>query len=706
MLNLKKIMKKGIILLCFWMISAELPAQILGDNPELGNIGLNFTNKMRKADLYVEYFAYADAVELYQQIAAKEGVTDTLRLKIAECYRKLNLPDSTANWYDRIESEQVLQPIDHLYHAQALHSMGDIAKAKIKYQKYYDLVSVDSRAPLKIEGIENITDYYIDSALYNVKEIATNSPQADFGPSYFQDGIVFASARPRPSLIKQKFKWNKTSYLDLYFTSVSGENYSVPMGFSSEVNSRFHEGPVAFFPDGKSMIFTRNNYHQSKPGVSGDGIVKLKLYSADISEQSGWNNVQELPFNSDEYSVGHPTLSRDGKKLYFASDMPGGYGGTDLYVSTLDSTWSLPVNLGPQINSEGDEMFPFLYDDKLLYFSSNGYGGLGGLDVYKTWLTEEEAPGVINMGYPINTTKDDFSLILDEFGKSGYLSSNRYGGTGDDDIYSVILNRIIVDAFLVDKATGEPIEDGVLFALDKTTERPAPILKDGNMIQYDALPNRSYEIKGSKEGYYDNVVEVPIGELQPGTERITVKVELEKVPEYPPLEIPSDLDAADILLIENISGKRQSFVLPQDSVYAYEGNENQLQTALAAKNIEVGKIIRISNIYFDLDKWNIRPDAAEQLDKLVGLLNQYPNMKLAMDAHTDSRQTDNYNDVLSQRRARSTMNYLIKQGIDPDRLQRAHFGERQLVNDCGNDAICTEAQHQFNRRTEFQIVSY
>jgi len=152
-------MKKGIILLCFWMISAELPAQILGDNPELGNIGLNFTNKMRKADLYVEYFAYADAVELYQQIAAKEGVTDTLRLKIAECYRKLNLPDSTANWYDRIESEQVLQPIDHLYHAQALHSMGDIAKAKIKYQKYYDLVSVDSRAPLKIEGIENITDH-------------------------------------------------------------------------------------------------------------------------------------------------------------------------------------------------------------------------------------------------------------------------------------------------------------------------------------------------------------------------------------------------------------------------------------------------------------------------------------------------------------------------------------------------------------------
>ncbi|MDH3710662.1 MAG: OmpA family protein [Cyclobacteriaceae bacterium] len=698
-------MKKGIILIFIGLLTFESPAQILGDNPEIGNIGLNFTKKMRKADLYFQFFAYHDAANLYQQILSKQGATDTLRLKIAESYRKLNMQDSASSWYSKIEDNQVMEPIHYLYYGQALESSGNLAQAKVQYQNYYDLASTDSRAPLKIEGIENITDYYIDSALYTVSEISTNSPEADFGPSFFQEGFVFASARPRPALIRQKFKWNNKPYLDLYYTTVDNGAYSKPLGFSSEVNSKFHEGPVTFSPDGKRMIFTRNNFYESKTGVSDDGIVKLKLYSADVSSETGWTNIQELPFNSDQYSVGHPTLSRDGTKLYFVSDMTGGFGGTDIYVSTFDSTWSQPANLGDDINSEGDEMFPFLYDDKLLYFASNGYGGLGGLDIYKTWLLEDETSGVINLGYPVNTTKDDFGLILDEFGKSGYLSSNREGGTGDDDIYFMILNRIIVDAFLVDKETGEPIEEGILFALDKTTDRPAPILKERNMIQYDALPNREYEIKGSKEGYYDNTVMVPIGELEPGTERITVKVELTKIPLYPPLP-PLDVASADILLIENISGKNQSFVLPGDSVYSYEGSETQLQTALAASNIEVGQVIRISNIYFDLDKWNIREDARTELDKLVALMAVYPQMKLAMDAHTDSRQTDNYNDVLSQKRARSTMNYLVRKGVSRDRLQRAHFGERKLVNDCGNDAQCTEAQHQFNRRTEFEIISY
>ena len=698
-------MKKGIILLFMALWVTEVPAQILGDNPKIGNIGFNFANKNRKADLYFEYFAYHDAALLYQEIIRKKGVNDTLRLRVAECYRKLNNQDSAASWYSRIEQESVMEPIHFLYYAQALHSVGEIDEAKNQYQKYYDLVTFDSRAPLKIEGIENITDYYIDSALYQVTELSTNSPEADFAPSYFQEGIVFASARQRPALIKQKFKWNQKPYLDLYYTAIDNGTFSKPLGLSNQVNSKFHEGPVTFSMDGKKMIFTRNNFLQSKTGLSEDGIVKLKLYSADISQEQGWTNIQELPFNSDQYSVGHPTLSADGKSLYFVSDMPGGFGGTDIYVSTYDTAWSAPKNLGNNINSEGDEMFPFLYDDQLLYFASNGYGGLGGLDIYKTWLLEGEAPGVVNLGYPVNTTRDDFGMILDEFGKSGYFSSNRSGGTGDDDIYALVLNRIIVDAFLVDKATGEPILEGILFVLDKTTDRPAPVLKRANMVQYDALPSREYEIKGSKEGYYDNTVLVPIGELEPGTTHISVKVELEKIPEYPPLP-PIDITSTDLLFIENISGKRQSFMLPGDSVYFYEGNEDQLQTALAAKNIKVGEVIRISNVYFDLDKSNIREDARAQLDKLVSLMQAYPQMKLAMDAHTDSRQTDDYNDALSLRRARSTMNYLISKGIAKDRLTRAHFGERQLVNDCGNDAICTEAQHQFNRRTEFEIISY
>lgn len=700
-------MKKGIILLSFWLIAADLPAQMLGDTPQLGNVGMNFTNKMRRADLYFEFFAYQDAALMYQQILKKKGPSDSLKLKIAESYRKLNQQDSASYWYGRIVDESNMKPIHFLYYAQALQYNGKIAEAKIQFQKYHDLVSVDARTPLKIESIENVTDYYIDSSLYHVQEIAANSVEADFGPAYFQEGIVFASARPRPALVQQKFKWNHKPYLDLYYSSVNGGSFSKPLGLSNIVNSKYHEGPAIFYDNGKKMIFTRNNYYESKTGKSEEGIIKLKLYSAEISKDIGWTKVKELPFNSDQYSVGHPAISSDGKKLYFVSDMPGGFGGTDIYMSTFDSsTWSAPVNLGNHINSEGDEMFPFLFEDKLLYFASNGYGGLGGLDIYKTWFADGEAPGVVNLGYPVNTTQDDFGLILDDFGTTGYFSSNRYGGTGDDDIYSLILNRIIVDAYLVDKANGEPIDGGILFAIDNTTERPAPILREKNHIQYDALPNREYEIKGSKEGYYDNSVVLPIGQLSPGTERVTVKVELEKIPEYPPLNIPKDIAWANILLIENISGKRQSFVMPEDSVYSYQGDENQLQSALAAANIEVREVFRISNIYFDLDKWNIREDARIQLDKLVDLMERYPSMKLAMDSHTDSRQTDEYNDALSQRRARSTMTYLLRKGIPADRMERTSFGERHLVNECGNDVICTEVKHQFNRRTEFQMVSY
>jgi outer membrane protein OmpA-like peptidoglycan-associated protein len=584
-----------------------------------------------------------------------------------------------------------MDPLHHLYYAQALQYTGDLDQAKVQYQKYRDLAVGDARADLNIAAIDNRDDYFIDSSLYHVNEVPTNSPEADFAPSFYRNGFVFASARERPALIQKKFKWNQKPYLDLYYAEkVDSTGYSTPIGLGKKVNSKFHEGPVTTYADGRRMIFTRNNFLQGA-GKSEDGVIKLKLYSAEISEDDQWTNIKELPFNSDEYSVGHPTITKDGKTLYFASDMPGGYGGTDIWVSNFDTAWSEPVNLGEHINSEGNEMFPFIHVDNLLYFASNGYGGLGGLDIYKTWVDAGES-GVINMGFPVNTSKDDFALVLDPEGERGYFRSNRDGGTGDDDIYSLILNRIIVDAYLVDKQTGEPIMDGTLFALDRSTDRPLPVLKQDNHIQYDALPNREYAIKGSMEGYHDNTVILPIGRMT-GEKRITVKVELERI------------SPVDLLVIENISGKRQNFILG-DSISLFDGSEEELQASLASRHIPVDQVIRISNIYFDLDKSFIREDATIQLDRMVTVLKKYPHMNLAMDSHADSRASDNYNDALSNRRVKSTTQYLIDQGIQPDRLTQYYFGERNLVNDCGNDALCTEAQHQFNRRTEFEIIGY
>jgi outer membrane protein OmpA-like peptidoglycan-associated protein/tetratricopeptide (TPR) repeat protein len=684
-------MRRALVIFFAACLAVPLEAQILGDSPHTASVGVDLASRVRRAELHYQFFSYRSSVDLYHQVINKKGGNDTLRLRVAECYRKLNWQDSAASWYGQIKDESVMDPIHHLYYAQALQYTGDYDQAKNQYQRYQELVVGDSRASLNISAIDNRDDYYIDSALYRVTELPINSPEADFAPAYYRNGFVFASSRERPALIQKKFKWNQKPYLDLYYAErLDSANYAKPVGLSKKVNSKFHEGPVATYDGGRKMIFTRNNFLQGT-GKSEEGIIKLKLYSAEISEDRKWTKVQELPFNSDEYSVGHPTMSEDGKTLYFASDMPGGYGGTDIWVSTYDSAWSQPVNLGDQINSEGNELFPFIHGDSLLYFASNGYGGLGGLDIYKTWVHAED-PGVVNLGYPVNTNKDDFALVLDLPGKKGFLSSNREGGTGDDDIYSLVLNRIVVDAYLVDKQTGEPILGGNLFALDRSTDRPVPVLKEGNHIHYDALPNREYAIKGSKEGYLDNTVILPIGRLQ-GEDRIKVKVELERIA------------PVDLLVIENISGKRQNFILG-DSITLFDGSEEEMQQSLAAQYIPVGQVIRISNIYFDLDKSFIRDDATVQLDRMVELLNKYPQMTLALDSHADSRASDPYNDALSNRRVKATSSYLVDHGIDPHRISQAYFGERNLVNNCGNDALCTEAQHQFNRRTEFELTKY
>ena len=680
------------VIIFFIIIGLSLPvhAQILGDGPHVANVGVDLATKQRRAELHFQFYAYKSSVDLYHQIVEKRGNNDTLRLKIAECYRKLNMQDSAASWYGQINDPAVMDPIHHLYYAQALQFNGDYEQAKEEYKTYDDLVTGDSRAPLNIAAIDNRNDYYLDSALYHVKELPTNSAEADFAPSYFKNGFVFASAREKPALIQKKFKWNQKPYLDLYYVEQADGDYLKPVGLSNKVNSKFHEGPLTVYEDGRKMIFTRNNFLQGT-GKSEEGIIKLKLYSAEITDEK-WTNIQELPFNSDEYSVGHPTITSDGKTLYFVSDQPGGYGGTDIWVSHFDSAWSEPVNLGDDINSEGDEMFPFIHEDNLLYFASNGYGGLGGLDIYKTWVGTNEDPGVINLGYPVNTTKDDFAMVLNPEGNIGFFSSNRDGGTGDDDVYSLVLNRVIVDAYLVDKMTGEPILGGTLFALDGTTDRPVPVLKEGNRIQFDALPNRNYVIKGSKQGYQDKTVSLPVGKLT-GENKINVSVPLEKI------------SPVDLLVLENISGKKQNFILG-DSISLFDGSEEDLQGSLAAKHIPIGQVIRISNIYFDLDKSFIREDAKIQLDRLVAVLNKHPHMTLAMDSHADSRASDKYNDALSQRRVQSTTKYLLEAGIDQERLTQHYFGERNLVNDCGNDALCTEAQHQFNRRTEFAIINY
>jgi outer membrane protein OmpA-like peptidoglycan-associated protein len=442
--------------------------------------------------------------------------------------------------------------------------------------------------------------------------------------------------------------------------------------FSKTLNTKFHEATLTFTNNRQRVYFTRNNYNGDLRRDD-EGVSNLKLYTAvrnDSISDNDWSNIQELPFNSDDYSVGHPTLSADGKKLYFVSDMPGSIGATDIFVVDIleDNTYSLPKNLGPKINTSGREMFPFITERKL-YFASDGHLGIGGLDVFESSILEDSFTDPQNLGLPLNSNLDDFGFIINEDNEQGFVCSNREGGVGDDDIYAfrrtkpqVIKDTLVdnceqsVKGYISNTRTGERISDVTvaLYTKDgiKLTQTQSKINGD-YAFNFNLDCSERYEVRLEKIGY------------DPNTKLfVTSSISEETI-------VPLELKTIDKLIVED---------------------NGQLK-------------IKVGIIFFNTDKSYIRPDAAVELNKIVTLMSQRPDISIRVESHTDSRANDNYNLVLSQRRAESTRDYLIRQGIKSSRIVEAKgFGEAQLMNTCGNGVECEEAQHQLNRRSEFIIV--
>ena len=682
-------------------------SQIVGDTEFTESIGKSFNTSLEQANYHFEQFSYTRAIELYNYSLEEDGDNDVVKLKIAESYRKLINPEQAVKWYAQvIGNDQVVEPIHKLYYAQSLSGIGNYEEAKQWYQQYQQAVSSDQRGTRKLTAIENIADYYTDSSRYTLKPVSINSLEADFSPTFYEDGIVFVSARSTEPWRKNIFSWNQKSYLDLYYCRIKENgDFEEPQKFDNKVNTKYHEGPSAFYDEYRKVIFTRNNYHASKVQMSEDEVIKLKLFYGERSSKDGsWENIGELPFNSDEYSIGHPTLSEDGRTLYFVSDMPGGYGGTDIYKTTYNSdSWSQPENLGANVNSEGNEMFPFLFNDSRLYFASEGYGGLGGYDLYYTDMNSNQAP--INMGYPINTNSDDFGLILDQDGRTGYFTSNRKGGAGDDDLYAVIIRSVAVEAQLANRDESIIIDEEEILVVDKATGRSIPFTKAGDKISFEGIPGKEYEVQVNKEGYQNNSKLILPEKLSASEERVTTNIPVEKQePKVAAVPVKKGVESIDILIVENISGEVQTFTIVDDSLMHYEGSVEDIQASLGYQGIEVGELTQITNIYYDLDRSNIRTDAKVQMDRLAHLMTKSSQIRLFLHSHTDSRADDGYNLALSKRRSLAAMNYLVKKGINRERITKDSFGEKQLVNDCASDKQCSEEQHQFNRRTEFKIT--
>ena len=624
------------------------------------------TNKVKKADKEYDKYAYIDAIKTYERLYAKGYKNDDMLLKLGNAYYFNAELEKSAKWYGELFASNEEQEAEFYYHyAQSLRATKDYAIADAMMDKFNAKSGNDSRAKLFAKNRDYLAEIKKNSGRYTIENAGVNSKYSDYGTAFYGNKVVFSSARDTGNFSKKIHTWTGEYFTNLYSSDMSADGSLGGVNkYGKKLNSQFHESTTAFSKDGKTVYFTRNNYNNGKKGSDTNKVTLLKIYRATLVD-SVWTNITELPFNSDSYQVANPALSNDGKTLYFSSDMEGSLGLSDIFKVALneDGSFGSPENLGPAINTEGRETFPFVSAKNELYFASDGHPGLGGLDIFIAKI-EKDGPfkEVLNVGEPANTSKDDFAMIINADSKRGFLSSNRDGGNGNDDIYKFIETREI-------EFRCEQLLVGIV-----TDAETGTILPNTKLSLFDEKFNKLKETTSDAVGRYD------FGPAE-CSNKYYVRAELSL---YTSKEVS--------VIIAKESGKIE---LPIEL-------ESSVKKAVVGDDL--GKILELKIIYFDLDKWNIRPDATLELEKVLAVLEQYTTLKIDIRSHTDSRATFAYNEKLSDRRAKSTMEWLIKNGINKDRLSAKGYGESKLVNNCADGVQCTEEEHQANRRSEFILI--
>jgi len=633
--------------------------------------GLQGFSQLNKANRQFKLYRYASAIPLYQK-AVRNGDQDKSReatVRLADCYRYINNAEEAATWYRKATELTNPEPVHYFYLGQALRTIGDYKPAREAFLKYAELVPDDPRGVIYAEFSAQHGYWEKQPSSAEVRNCESlNSEYADFGPAFYKDGIVFTSDRNPGLMESARYEWTDFGYLDLYYAEP--KNYkdfwrgtSAPTSMPKIFNQTLHDGPVCF--SGDEIYLTRTGI--SKKTKQEDGI-KTNVFQIYYSDKTtGSSSLKAFPFNSDTYSAGHPAVSSDRKRMVFASDMPGGKGLSDLFVSEfVNGEWTKPVNLGESINSSANEVFPLLVNDTLLFFASDGHPGYGGLDLYVTRYKDGSWSKPENLLAPVNSSYDDFSMAVSNDLTYGFFSSNRPGGKGNDDIYSFRNARffpvkeepvafllqqdiLTVKGTVKDKTSGQPLVAPV-YVLNTLTNKVKVLSTDGNG-QYSFTVDKGglYMVKAMKPDFIEDCLS---------------------------LRIPEDFNSG-------------SPVSNRD---------------LLLDKLEVNKVFNIENIYYDLNKWFIRDDAKPALDNLVNIMKKYP-ITAELSSHTDCRASDSYNNELSQKRAEAAVRYIILQGIEPVRISAKGYGESRLVNRCSDGVNCSEAEHQANRRTEFRILS-
>ncbi|SNR81820.1 Outer membrane protein OmpA [Maribacter sedimenticola] len=611
----------------------------------------------KKADYYFSKFSYAKAIPEYERMIDSDLNSEYAHQQLAECYLLIRDYKKSIPHFQAVINNATL-PTDYYFkYAMALYANGDLDESEKWIKKYKKYNKNDSRVKRFLKDGNLASVVFNSRQRYEVEPVSFNSTDSDFGISRFKGNLYFGSSR-RDEVTGDTYGWNDEPWLDLFVVQEDND-MSMPKRLKGNVNTKFHESSVAFSTDYKNdtiMYFTRNNFYDKKEGYGASNEINLKIYTAKFIDGE-WVENSNLRINSDYYSTGHPSVNKARTRIYFTSDRPGGYGGTDIYYAEIHERGGIqtPVNAGPIVNTEGNEMFPFINEEGKLFFSSDGHVGFGQLDVFSTISDEDgKVIDIINLGTPINSSSDDFAYYGLPNGLEGYISSNREGGMGSDDIYKFKFTPSLdVEGYVVD-GVNEQMLDSVQIKL------------------YDQITNTMVaQTMTDENGYY----------RFPVNRKTTYMIEA----------VRKTHPHKNVYFNTSETPKAQK-ILRQDIV---------LEPVLDLK-----LLAGLNKIYFDFNKSDIRPDAAKELDKVIKVMNQtYPDMIIKLESHTDPVGSHAYNDNLSESRAKSTYEYLIENGVSKDRIvSYKGFGKRMPINKCTSKQDCTPEELELNRRTEFPIL--
>lgn len=692
--------------------------------------------KQKTADNYYKNLEYSKCVEMYEELAEKaitghkKGDWENVH-KAAECNFHLFKMEKACFYYENMYANHKLDEHDCMHYLDALRYTEEYSKSIIIATESAELYSDNIFFPRLINKSNNFNSLFADSAFYSIRATTINSGMGDFSPAYFNNSIVYTSKSSNTGFLTPKYGWDNAYFLNIMQADFNPDStLNDAEMLKNNFISKAHDGPVSFNLDGTEMVITKNTIGKKNDSQ----IIVLSLYFSKFLNGE-WTELVPFEFNNPEYSVGHGVLSEDGSKLYFVSDQPESFGETDIYVSSkIGGSWGKPINLGNKINTERSEMFPFVQNETI-YFASNGHYGLGGLDIFEAPINGTVYPK--NIGYPVNTSKDDFGLIFDLTGEIGFLSSNR--GNNIDRIYHVEKRKpnldLIVSVFEkyenLEKLAGQEvwIENITTSSLDslitdslgqvKTTlnwnqeyrifthKKEYKLLKDAQLntlnIKKDSSFIRKLVLIPTTIQIHIRVVEKGTGKVIPTADITITDYALKTDSSF----ITNDEGIITINVDRNKSlwahGSKKGYIDGDIAFNTANQNDRVIDIELELPPIKVGEKFKLENIFYDLNKSTLREESKSSLDKLADFIIKN-NLTIELSAHTDSRGSNYYNQKLSQARAQSCVDYLKKKGVPSKNIKAKGYGESKLVNKCKNGVKCTEEEHQENRRTEVKIL--